>query len=117
MIWDMILFYPARDSFDLVVYVDAYFVGYKVDMRNIFRMPRVMDFMGSSLISWGIKKQNSVALATYEAKYVAATSCCAQLLWIKQQQDDLEYTSIVFLSYLIIPVNMWNNLVQHQRKN
>ena len=45
-------------------------------------------FLGSCLISWGSKKQNSVALSTAEAEYVAAASCCAQLLWIKQQLSD-----------------------------
>ena len=41
-------------------------------------------FLGSNLISWHSKKQNSVALSTAEAEYVAAESCCAQILWIKQ---------------------------------
>lgn len=45
-------------------------------------------FLGLSLISWSTKKQNSVALSTAEAEYVAAGSCCAQLLWIKQQLID-----------------------------
>ncbi|XP_070025817.1 uncharacterized mitochondrial protein AtMg00810-like [Nicotiana sylvestris] len=45
---------------------------------------RMTHFLGSSLISWGTRKQNSVALSTAEAEYVAATSCCAQLIWIKQ---------------------------------
>ncbi|XP_070004872.1 secreted RxLR effector protein 161-like [Nicotiana sylvestris] len=40
-------------------------------------------FLGSCLISWGTRKQNSVALSTAEAEYVAAASCYAQLLWIK----------------------------------
>ncbi|XP_070013939.1 secreted RxLR effector protein 161-like [Nicotiana sylvestris] len=40
-------------------------------------------FLGSCLISWGTRKQNSVALSTAEAEYVAAASCCAQLIWIK----------------------------------
>ncbi|XP_075077084.1 uncharacterized protein LOC142163839 [Nicotiana tabacum] len=33
----------------------------------------------------GTKKQNSVALSAAEVEYVAATSCCAQLLQIRQQ--------------------------------
>jgi hypothetical protein len=36
-----------------------------------------------SLISWSSKKQNSVALSTAEAGYIAAGSCCAQILWMK----------------------------------
>jgi len=35
-------------------------------------------------VSWSSKKQNCVSLSTAEAEYVAAASCCAQLLWMKQ---------------------------------
>jgi hypothetical protein len=31
-----------------------------------------------------LKKQNSVALSTAEAEYIAAGYCCAQLLWMRQ---------------------------------
>ena len=39
-------------------------------------------------MSWMSKKQNSVPLSTAEAKYIAAGSCCAQLLWIKKLLHD-----------------------------
>ena len=45
-------------------------------------------FLGSSLISWGTKIQNSVALSIAEAEYVAVVACCSQLLWIKQHLED-----------------------------
>ncbi|XP_070029822.1 uncharacterized mitochondrial protein AtMg00810-like [Nicotiana sylvestris] len=61
-------------------YADADYAGYLVDRKSISRMAH---FLGSCLISWGTRKQNSVALSTAEAEYVAAASCCAQLLWIK----------------------------------
>eukprot|EP00253_Pinus_taeda_P008235 PITA_08235 len=41
-------------------------------------------FMGSRLVSWFNKKQSSIALSTAEAEYVAAASCCTQLLWMMQ---------------------------------
>nr|XP_009784273.1 PREDICTED: uncharacterized protein LOC104232712 [Nicotiana sylvestris] len=47
----------------------------------------------SCLISWRTRKQNSVALSTAQAEYVAAASCCAQLLWIKQQLEDFGISS------------------------
>ncbi|GAV68477.1 hypothetical protein CFOL_v3_11980 [Cephalotus follicularis] len=40
------------------------------------------------LVSWFSKKQNSVALSTTEDEYIAAGSCCAQALWMKQQLLD-----------------------------
>ena len=36
------------------------------------------------------KKQNSVSLLTAEAKYIATSSCCAQLLWMKKLLHDYE---------------------------
>ena len=78
---DLVLFYPADDSFNIVVFVDANFARYHVDKKSTSGMAH---FLGSSLISWGTKKQNSVALSMSEAKYVVATSFSAQLLWIKQ---------------------------------
>ena len=33
-------------------------------------------------------QKNSVALSTAEAEYISAGSCCAQILWMKQQLSD-----------------------------
>jgi len=73
----LILFYPSGDSFDLIGYADADYAGFLVDRKSTSGMAH---FLGSSLISWGTKKQNSVALSTAEADYVAAASCRSQLL-------------------------------------
>ena len=48
----------------------------------------MVQFLGSCLVSWSSKKQNTVALSTAEAEYVAAAACCSQMLWIKQQLRD-----------------------------
>ncbi len=36
-----------------------------------------VQFLGRSLVSWSLKKQNYVALSMAKAEYVAASSCCA----------------------------------------
>ena len=41
-------------------------------------------FVGNNLVSWLSKKQNSISLSTVEAKYIAADSCCIQLLWMQK---------------------------------
>ncbi|GJS28251.1 retrovirus-related pol polyprotein from transposon TNT 1-94 [Tanacetum coccineum] len=41
--------------------------------------------LGGNLVCWSAKKQNSVAMSSAEAEYVAAARCCAQVLWIKSQ--------------------------------
>ena len=66
---NMVLFYLAGDTFDLVDFADVDFAGYQVDKKSTFGMTH---FLGSLLISWGTKKQNSVALSTAEAEYGAA---------------------------------------------
>ncbi|XP_070023197.1 secreted RxLR effector protein 161-like [Nicotiana sylvestris] len=83
--YDLVLYYPPGDSFNLIGYADADYAGYLVDKKSTSGMAHFLD---SCLFSWGTKKQNSVALSTAEAKYVATTSYCAQLLWIKQQLED-----------------------------
>ncbi|XP_075088374.1 secreted RxLR effector protein 161-like [Nicotiana tabacum] len=111
---DLVLYYLSGDNFDLIGYVDADYAGYLVDRKSTYDMEH---FQGSCFISWGTKKQNSVALSTAEAEYVAAASCCAQLLWIKQQLEDFSVFSdcVLLLCDNISALNMANNPVQHKR--
>jgi len=73
--------YPSEVSLNLVGYSDSNFAGYKIDRQST---NGTCHLLGSSLISWHSKKQACVALSTAEAEYIAAGSCCAQSLWIKQ---------------------------------
>jgi hypothetical protein len=68
------LWYPKGAKFELIGYSDSDYVGYKVERRNT---SGTCQLLGRSLISWSSKKQNSVALSTTEAEYIAASSCCA----------------------------------------
>ncbi|XP_070050159.1 secreted RxLR effector protein 161-like [Nicotiana tomentosiformis] len=77
---DLCLLYPKGSNFNLVRYADADYAGFFVDRKSTSGMAH---FLGSCLVSLATKKQNFVALSTAEAEYVAAASCCAQLLWIK----------------------------------
>ncbi|GJZ73585.1 hypothetical protein Tco_0637731 [Tanacetum coccineum] len=43
------------------------------------------------LISWQCKKQTVVANSTTKAKYIAASHCCGQVLWIQNQMLDYGY--------------------------
>jgi hypothetical protein len=49
-----------------------------------------MFYLGECLVSWLSKKQSSVSLSTTEAEYIAATTCCTQVLWMKQTLTDIQ---------------------------
>ena len=69
------LWYPKDAHFELLGYSDSDFAGCKIDRKST---TGGCQFLGRSLVSWCSKKQNSVALSTPEAEYIAAGACCAQ---------------------------------------
>jgi hypothetical protein len=66
------LWYPNGSTFDLLRYFDSDYASCKVDRKS---MMGTCQFHGRFLVSWSSKKQNSVALSTAEAEYVAAGAC------------------------------------------
>jgi hypothetical protein len=46
--------------------------------------------LGECLVSWLRKKQSSISLSIAEAEYIATTSCCTQVLWMKQNLSDIQ---------------------------
>ncbi|GKF48094.1 hypothetical protein Tco_0141345, partial [Tanacetum coccineum] len=74
--------------FDLEAYFDSDSAGASLDRKSIIGG---CQFFGSRLISWQCKKQTIVASSTTEAEYVAASSCCGQVLWIQNQLFDYGY--------------------------
>ncbi|KAL6322380.1 hypothetical protein AAG906_007933 [Vitis piasezkii] len=57
------------DNFELIGFSDADFAGCRVERKST---SGTCHFLGHSLVSWHSKKQNSVALSTAEAEYIAA---------------------------------------------
>ncbi|GJY02534.1 hypothetical protein Tco_0360686 [Tanacetum coccineum] len=82
------LWYPKESPFDLVAYSDSDYDGDNHDRKS---NTRGCQFLGRRLISWQCKKQTIVATSTTEAEYVAAASCCGQVLWIQNQLLDYGY--------------------------
>ena len=63
------------------------------------------------------KKQNSVSLSTTEAEYIAAGSCCTQLLWMKIFLHDYgipQETMCVFCDNTSA-INLSKNPIQHSK--
>jgi hypothetical protein len=83
------LWYHKGSRFKLLGYLNADYARYKVDRKST---SSTCQFLPRSLVSWSSKKQNSIALSTAKAEYVAVGSCCAQLLWMRQTLKDYDYT-------------------------
>ncbi|GJY07617.1 retrovirus-related pol polyprotein from transposon TNT 1-94 [Tanacetum coccineum] len=79
------LWYPKDSPFDLVAYTDSDYAGASLDRKSTIGG---CQFLGCRLISWQCKKQTVLLMTTTEAKYVAASSCYGQVLWIQNQLLD-----------------------------
>nr|GEY28633.1 putative ribonuclease H-like domain-containing protein [Tanacetum cinerariifolium] len=69
----------------LFAYSDSDYAGASLDRKST---TKGCQFLGCRLISWQCKKQTVVDTSSTEAKYVAAASGCAQVLWIQNQLLD-----------------------------
>ena len=90
------------------------FAGCKLDRKST---SGTCHLLGSSLISWHSKKQACVALSTAEAEYIVAGSCCAQILWLKQQLADfgLQISKVPLMCDNTSAINLTKNQIQHSR--
>ncbi|KAJ9564628.1 hypothetical protein OSB04_000594 [Centaurea solstitialis] len=82
------LWYPKESGFELVAFSDADHGGCQLDRKSTSGN---VQFLGDKLVSWGSKKQHCVSTSTAEAEYVAAASCCSQVLWMRTQLRDYGY--------------------------
>ncbi|WVZ49116.1 hypothetical protein U9M48_000497 [Paspalum notatum var. saurae] len=97
------LWYSSGSSLSLRGISDADFAGCR--------------FLGTSLVSWSSRKQSSVSLSTTEAKYIAAASCCSQLLWMKATLSDfgLRFGRIPLLVDSISAISVAKNPILYFR--
>nr|GEU50787.1 retrovirus-related Pol polyprotein from transposon TNT 1-94 [Tanacetum cinerariifolium] len=71
------LWYPKDTAMELTAYADADHAGCQDTRRSTSGSAQ---FLGDKLVSWSFKKQKSTAISTTEAKYIAMSGCCAQIL-------------------------------------
>ena len=108
------IWYPKDTGFDLIGYTDSDYAGCKIDRKSTSGS---CQFLGRRLVSWYSKKQHSVSTSTAEAEYIAAGSCCAQILWIRNQLRDygLLLSKIPIFCDNTSAIAISNNPVQHSR--
>ncbi|GJX76006.1 putative ribonuclease H-like domain-containing protein [Tanacetum coccineum] len=108
------LWYSKDSPLELVAYTDSDYAGAIQDRKST---TGGCQFLGNRLISWQCKKQTVVATSTTEAEYVAAASCCGQVLWIQNQLLDYGYNFMDTVIYIdnTSTICIIENPVQHSK--
>jgi hypothetical protein len=99
----------------MVTYTDADWAGSIDDRRST---SGANFYLGDCLVSWLSKKQSSVSLSTTEAEYIAATTCCTQILWMKKTLQDIQVRydePILILCDNTSAINISKNPVMHSK--
>nr|GEY57438.1 uncharacterized mitochondrial protein AtMg00810-like [Tanacetum cinerariifolium] len=111
------LWYLKNSSVALIAFADADHAGCQ-DTRR--RTSGSLQILGERLISWSSKRQKSAAISSTEAKYIALSGCCAQILWMRSQLTDygLGFNKIPMTMDTIIDqqVAMNEALIPHAHK-
>ena len=111
---DLGLWYPKDSDLDLMGFSDSYHARCKLDRKST---TGGCQFIGGKLVSWTSKKQTSVSTSTAEAEYMAAGSCCAQILWMKNQLLDygIKYEKTPIFCDNTSAILITQNPVMHSR--
>ena len=74
-------------------------------------------YLRNNLVSWMSKKQNFVSLPTAEAGYIAAGSCCTQLLWMTKLLHDYGIPQDTMCAFCdnTSAINLSKSPVQHSK--
>ncbi|XP_065633656.1 secreted RxLR effector protein 161-like [Quercus suber] len=74
-------------------------------------------YLGNNLVQWMSKKQNSLSLSMAKVEYIAAGSCCAQLLWMRKLLHDYGITQGTMCVFCdnTSAINLSKNPVQHSK--
>ncbi|KAD3640121.1 hypothetical protein E3N88_29344 [Mikania micrantha] len=108
------LWYPRNEDFQFMAYTDSDYRGCNISKKST---SGGCQFLGSRIVSWQCKKQSYVSTSTAEAEYIAASSCCAQVIWIQNQMKD--YGIDLFNTPIQIDnssaISITNNPVKHSK--
>ncbi|GJX21298.1 retrovirus-related pol polyprotein from transposon TNT 1-94 [Tanacetum coccineum] len=109
------LWYPKDSSIALTSFADADHDGCQDTRRSTSGS---MQFLGDKLVSWSSKRQKSAAISSTEAKYIAMSGCCAQILWMRSQLTDygLGFNKILMYRDNKSAIALSYNNVQHSSK-
>lgn len=83
---DRALFYSKSSPLDLPAYADADHAGCRDTRRST---TGYCMFLGSSLISWKSKKQDTVSKSTAESEYRSMSVACSEVVWLRGLLGDM----------------------------
>ncbi|GKB10601.1 hypothetical protein Tco_0844524 [Tanacetum coccineum] len=108
------LWYSKDTDMSLTAYADANYAGCQDTIRST---SGTAQFLGDELVSWSFKKQKCTAISSIEAKYIALSGCCAQILWIRSQLTDygFQFNKIPLYYDNKSAIALHCNNVQHSR--
>lgn len=108
------LWYPKDTGMSLTAYADVDHAGCQDTRRNTSGGAQ---FLGDKLVSWSSKKQMSTSISSTEAEYIAMSSCCAQILWMRSQLSDygFEFNKIPLYCDNKSAIALSCNNAQHSR--
>ncbi|KAJ9536628.1 hypothetical protein OSB04_un000177 [Centaurea solstitialis] len=110
------LWYPKGLGLELQAYSDADYGGCNMDRKSTSGH---IQLLGNKLVSWASKKQQCVSTSTAESEYVAAASCCSQVLWMQTQLRDygFVYKKIPIYCDSKSAIAISANPVQHSKRS
>ena len=109
------LWYPKSNNFTLKEFTEADWAGNIDDRKST---SGATFYLGDCLVSWLSKNTYLISLSTIKADYIVATSCCTQVIWMKQTLEDLlvKYEDpIVIHCDNTSAINISKNLVMHSK--
>nr|GEU37565.1 ribonuclease H-like domain-containing protein [Tanacetum cinerariifolium] len=93
---NMGLWYPKGSSFEITAFSDADHAGC-IDSRKI--TSGRIQFLGDKLVSWMSKKQNCTKMSSAEAEYLALSTSCAEVMWMRTQLQEYGFNYNKILLY------------------
>ncbi|GLT34760.1 hypothetical protein SLA2020_092590 [Shorea laevis] len=82
------LFYKNGEKSDMFGFTDSDFAR---DLDDRKSTSSYVFMMGAAIVSWSSRKQPIVILSTTEAKFVAATSCACQAIWLRRILEEFHF--------------------------
>nr|GEU81656.1 retrovirus-related Pol polyprotein from transposon TNT 1-94 [Tanacetum cinerariifolium] len=108
------LWYPKDSSITLIAFADVDHAGCQDTHCSTSGS---MQCLGDRIVSWSSKRQKSDAISSMEAKYIALSGYCAQILWMRSQLTNyaLGFNKIAMYCDNKSAIALCCNNVQHSR--